>query len=139
MADASDCFQQTWLSLYQNKHKITDPTRISAWLTTTAKREAIRLSKQARSNPGEAESGEQVDKSMLPDEEMEDLERQALLRNAISHLEDRCRKLINLMFFSPDDVSYETIAKKLNIAFNSLGPIRRRCSCLLRLSQFDGK
>ncbi len=33
----------TWLRLVENLDRITEPSRLGAWLTTTAKRECLRL------------------------------------------------------------------------------------------------
>ncbi len=130
--DAADCFQQTWILLYNNRHKLQDPSRLSAWLVTTAKREAFRIKRRAGSDPGDDLANEQVDASRLPDEELLEVEKQAHLESAISQLEPRCQKLVEAFFFADEEQSYEEIAKSLGIASNSLGPIRRRCLERLR-------
>ncbi len=127
MADAGDCFQQTWLALYQHRKKIKDPERIAGWLATTARREAIRLSRRNRRHVEMEDETRQADSAALPDEELELLERQALLENGMARLDTRCRRLIELMFLAPEDWSYDQIAARLEIAPNSLGPIRQRC------------
>ena len=132
MADAADCFQQTFVLLYQNRQKITDPTRISAWLVTTAKRESIRLGRQSRNVREPEPSMEQADDSPVADELLDQVERQALLEVALRQLDDRCQTLLKALFFAPEDLSYEQVAKSVGIAFNSLGPIRARCLQRLR-------
>ncbi|MBK7141428.1 MAG: sigma-70 family RNA polymerase sigma factor [bacterium] len=127
MADAADCFQQTFVLLYQNRQKISDPSRISAWLVTTSKRESIRLSRQARAVRDSSVMAEQVDASPLADETLERLESQSRLEIGLGQLDDRCRALLRALFFSPEELSYEQVAKSVGIAFNSLGPIRGRC------------
>lgn len=131
--DAADCFQQTWVLLYNNRKKMQDPSRLSAWLVTTAKREAIRIKRRLGADPGDDSTNEQVDAAPLPDEELLQLERQSQLEIAIARLELRCRKLVDAFFFADDDKSYEEIARSLGIASNSLGPIRRRCLERLKL------
>ncbi|MGB5107552.1 MAG: sigma-70 family RNA polymerase sigma factor [Candidatus Zixiibacteriota bacterium] len=125
--DAADCFQQTWVLLFNNRHKLQDPARLSAWLVTTAKREAIRLKHRVGPDPGDDNSNEQVDAALLPDEELLQMEKQAQIEGAIQQLEPRCQKLVDAFFFADEEQSYEEIAKSLGIASNSLGPIRRRC------------
>lgn len=132
MPDCGDCFQQTWLSLYENRKKIKDPSRLSAWLVTTAKRETQRLLRLAKSDPDNPETEEHADPALLPDEELIQLERQTQLEIAIKELEPRCRKVVEAFFFSPEKLSYDDIAKSLGIAPNSLGPVRRRCLERLR-------
>jgi RNA polymerase sigma factor (sigma-70 family) len=125
--DAADCFQQTWLLLFNNRKKLADPSRLSAWLVTTAKREAIRLKFKLGADPGEVEDYDLVDQNPLPDEELIGLERQSQIETAIGQLDPRCRKLVEAFFFAEQESSYEQLAESLGIAPNSLGPIRRRC------------
>lgn len=132
LADAADCFQQTWVSLYHNRNTIQDLSRLSAWLVTTAKREVLRVIRQRQ----KIESGESLNKRAandpLPDEAVEQLERQACLEIAMKQLDPRCLEIIELFFFEPEDCSYDQIANSLGISVNSLGPIRRRCLDKLR-------
>ncbi len=137
MADAADCFQQTWVALYTNRRRITDPTRLSAWLVTTAKRESIRLYKRASAHSDLDDGPELADDARLPDEEMEHLETQGRLESGLRRLDERCRKLLIALFFDPEDRSYEQIAADLGIAMNSMGPIRGRC--LKRLKSLLGE
>lgn len=132
MADISDCFQQTWVSLYNHRKNLKNPSRLSAWLVTTAKREAIRLKKiAARTTDGDFDS-KVSDNQLLPDEELELLEHQAHLEIAIDQLDKRCQNLVELFFFAHEDLSYQEISTTLGIPMNSLGPIRRRCLERLR-------
>lgn len=126
-SDAADCFQHTWLMLWENRLKITNPDRLSAWIATTAKREALRIRRRESSSKRTQLSEQHIDGNPLPDEEVIRLEQQAHLESAIRELGPRCRKLVEFMFFAPEASSYEEIAEKLGVAFNSLGPLRRRC------------
>jgi RNA polymerase sigma factor (sigma-70 family) len=127
ISDVEDCFQQVWYLLYKNRNKITDPSRISAWLVTTSKRESIRLSRRSAGSDSEAEENSLADQSPLQDEELETVELQAHLEIALDLLDERCRQMLYAMFFAPENKSYEEIAQDIGIAINSIGPIRRRC------------
>jgi len=127
LADAADCFQETWVLLYKNRKKLRDPSRLSAWLVTTAKREGIRLRKTAKALSVEIENPAWDDPVPLPDEQVEQIERQAQLEIGLEKLDSRCRKIMEAFFFAPEEKSYEEISRSLGISFNSLGPIRRRC------------
>jgi len=127
MGDVEDCFQQVWYLLYKNRKKISDPSRISAWLVTTSKREAIRLSKRASSIDTDIEEIKVAASDPLPDEILEKIEEQVHLETGLKMLDDRCRDLLYAMFFAPENKSYDEIAKDAGIAVNSIGPIRRRC------------
>ena len=132
MADASDCFQQTWLLLFKHKRKITQPERLSAWLTTTAKREAIRIGQRQNRDVDIDAIPQVADVRPLADEEMENLERRSRLDSVMKRLDDRCRKLLNALFLEPESRSYEEIAEDLGFPKNSMGPVRSRCMAKLR-------
>lgn len=127
IGDVEDCFQQVWFLLYKNRKKITEPSRISAWLVTTAKREAIRLSRKSSSPDTNVDDIQLADRSPLQDAEMEHIELQAQLEIGLKMLDQRCREMLYAMFFAPENKSYEDVAKDAGIAPNSIGPIRRRC------------
>jgi len=127
MADAADCFQQTWVTLYRKRNSIHNPSRLSAWLVTTAKREVLRVKRrQARTERIDLLE-KQISLESLPDEELEQIERQAHLEVALKQLGLRCREIVEIFFFAPEEQTYDQIAKSLKISANSLGPIRRRC------------
>jgi RNA polymerase sigma factor (sigma-70 family) len=132
-AEAADCFQQTWVQLYSHRRKIDSPDRISAWLTTTAKREALRMRKRARRFVELDSSQPLMDSAPLPDEELWALERRARLESALERLDARCRELLTALFLAPDAKSYDQIATDLGLPKNSLGPSRSRC--LAKLSK----
>lgn len=127
MAEAGDCFQQTWLQLFLNRRKITSPDRISAWLTTTAKRESLRMRKRSSRHVELDESLPVADTRPLPDEEFDAMERRARLESALSRLDERCRSLLTALFLAPETRSYDQIAADLGVPKNSMGPVRSRC------------
>ena len=131
-ADAADCFQQTWVLLYQNRKKIQDPTRLSAWLVTTAKREALRTIRRAYRTSSDEPSPDTPGSDPLPDQALEQLELQSELERALKQIDSRCRALLQAIFFAPESRSYADIAADLGLAANSLGPIRQRCLKRLR-------
>lgn len=132
LSDAADCFQNTWVTLYTNRRSIENPKKISSWLVTTAKREALRLNRQKSKETDISDAGDNPDHRPLPDQELIELERQAQLEIALGEIDPRCRGILKEFFFSPESRSYEEIAKSLGISANSLGPIRHRCLRKLR-------
>jgi RNA polymerase sigma factor (sigma-70 family) len=42
-ADAAEVTQSTWTHLVENAGRLNDPTRVGAWLATTARRECLRV------------------------------------------------------------------------------------------------
>ncbi len=125
--ESRDCFQQTWTLLYENRTKITQPGRISSWLATTARREGLKL-RTARGGPDQdTNHNETTDPSPLADEQLEKIERQAILEIALGELDTQCEKLIKALFFSAKSSTYQVIAQELGISINSMGSNRQRC------------
>lgn len=133
MADTADCFQQTWVLLFRHRHRLHDPSRLSAWLVTTAKREAMRSRRRMARESGDPLELDSIAPDPLPDEALEQLERQAQLEIALKELDPRCRQVVEALFFAPEEKSYEEVARGFGLSVNSLGPVRRRC--LERLKQ----
>jgi RNA polymerase sigma factor (sigma-70 family) len=130
-ADVEDCAQYTWVALYRCRKSIKDPKALPKWLMQTARRRAVRMLQSSRRTTV-ADDGISIDPRPLPDEELLQLERRQELEEALSYLDDRCRRLIEELFFSPQGRSYADVARKLGIPANSLGPIRSRCLARLR-------
>ena len=63
---------------------------------------------------------------------MEELEREQYLREAISELSLRCRRLVQLLFFATTPVPYEEAASNLGVAKGSISFLRARCLKRLR-------
>ncbi len=132
MLDAADCFQNTWVALYTKRNTIDNPEKISSWLVTTARREALRLNRLKAKEVDVERAGDKSDQKPLPDETLVELEKQAQLEIGLGDIDPRCRKVLIEFFYAPESRSYDEIAKSLGISPNSLGPIRHRCLKKLR-------
>lgn len=135
--DAADCFQQTWSQLYQYRNRLEDPSRVSSWLVTTARREAMALQRLGRRFVDSEPTTEVDDSQPKPDEVLEELECQAQLEEALRQIDQPCQKLLHLFFFADEELSYERIAADMGLAANTLGAKRRRCLEKLRQILFE--
>ncbi len=127
MTEAGDCFQETWLLLYKNRHRIDTPDRLSAWITTTAKREALRLRRESRRFVEVSEEDLSSGVQSGPDMDMEALELRALLESGLQQIGERCEQLLRALFLASESASYDQLARDIGIPKNSLGPTRKRC------------
>lgn len=136
--DAEDCLQGTWLALYRTRRTIRDPQKLPGWLTKTARRQAYRIRQRGEQESTRREHADRPTETLLPDEELLKIERNAILQLAINQLDDRCRAIVLALFYAPEDKSYGDIAREIGLSINSLGPTRRRCLEKLReiLSDF---
>jgi RNA polymerase sigma factor (sigma-70 family) len=138
---AADVFQHTFAALLEHLDRIEHPERVQAWLVTTARREALRMASKPKAElaffendevDGQAGYEDVPGDELLPDEEIERLEEQNLIRTAIASLDERCRTLLKLLFYRPDSPPYAEIAAALGMPIDSLGPTRARCLQKLR-------
>ena len=145
--DAADVFQSVCVTLLERLPTLRNHEKISSWLMTTTTRECWRVAAQwkresplDRRDPEDAfdRLNELPGNAPLADEERELLEQQQIVRQAILALPDRCRKLISLLFYNKDDLSYTDVARLMKMPVASVGPTRARCLEKLRKS-LDGK
>jgi RNA polymerase sigma factor (sigma-70 family) len=138
---AAEIFQEVFTTLFQKLNDIDEPERLQAWLVTTARRKTWRtISKERRPRshvdtdiPSD-EAAAIRDEAPLPDEQLLILEEQHRIRTAVSLLDERCRKLLHMLFYRSEPPSYAELAASLGIPEGSIGPTRARCLAkLLRM------
>jgi RNA polymerase sigma factor (sigma-70 family) len=132
---AAEIFQDVFATLLEKIDEIEDPARLKAWMVTTAKRKTWRVTNREKRTEGfdaadEAE-GDAIasipDQSPLADDVLIELERQHVIRVAISALDERCRELITMLFYQAEPPPYSVIAERIGISEGSIGPTRARC------------
>lgn len=130
-ADAADVIQTTWLRLAENIDRLQDPSRVGAWLATTARRECMRtLRNRARELP--EEQPEPPAREVTPiDRRLVLADRNTELWSAFARLPARDRTLLRLLVTEPQP-SYEDIATALDMPIGSIGPTRGRALERLR-------
>ena len=138
---AADVFQTVFARLLEALPRIQDPSRLQAWIVTTAKREALlQLGRSRRTvsltpedDSDDAPTFEQVDQSPLPDEVVADLQQLDRLRIGLERLDERCRQLLRLLFAPEGEaMKYDAIARTMGMEVGSIGPTRARCLGKLR-------
>ena len=133
--EAAEIFQDVFTTLFQKLNDIEDPERLHAWLVTTARRKTWRTISKARGRlhsdvNTDVSADEAVairDETPLPDEQLMILEEQHRIRTAVSSLDERCRTLVQLLFYRTEPPSYAQLARSLGIPEGSIGPTRARC------------
>jgi RNA polymerase sigma factor (sigma-70 family) len=126
VADAEDCAQHTWLSLYRRRRAIKDPRAVPAWLIRTTHRQAVAIARRRGRFTAES-SHPAADRSPGPDARLEARELERHLRTALGQLSPRCRRLLNALYLDESGESYRQLAAALKLKPNSLGPLRSRC------------
>jgi RNA polymerase sigma factor (sigma-70 family) len=131
-ADGADVVQTTWMRLAENLDRLQDPSRVGAWLATTARRECLRtLRKLARERPAE-NLPEPLHGAVAPvDDRVLQADRDVSLWAAFARLSPRDQKLLR-MLVADSQFSYEEIGRALAMPTGSIGPTRGRALQRLR-------
>jgi RNA polymerase sigma factor (sigma-70 family) len=127
--DAADVFQSVCLTVLGQLEKLKDASKLSSWLMTITLRHCHRVKRRQRWNTVDLDQAEQelVSHSPLPDEVVQRLERERLVRQAVSMLNEPCRRLLTRLFLEKDPWSYDQIAKEMHLSPSTIGPKRERC------------
>ncbi len=132
---AEDVIQSTWLALVRNRESVQDPVAVGGWLTTTARREAWRVSQAAARDLPVDDADLAL---VLPDAESAESaavrrDERRRLWHAVDALPARCRQLLRIVAFEhrPD---YAQLAIELEMPVGSIGPTRGRCLAKLRVA-----
>ncbi|MBP6002317.1 MAG: sigma-70 family RNA polymerase sigma factor [Pyrinomonadaceae bacterium] len=131
---AADVFQEVFLTLLQKIDEIEQPDRIRSWIVTTAKFKTWGI---VRGEKGfyspeteedmEAEMASIRDNAPLADDMLIELEEQHLIRTAMLKLEERCQKIITMIYLRDPAASYVEVAASINVGETSISPLRSRC------------
>lgn len=131
---AADVFQEVFLTLFEKIDEIEQPERIRSWIVTTAKFKTwatVRASKGLYSPETEEEMDLEMsnlaDTSPLADELLIELEQQHLIRTAVAQLEERCRKILSMLYLNGAAASYSDVAAVVGVGETSISPLRSRC------------
>lgn len=126
--EAADIFQAVCLDLLTDLPKLREPRALPKWLIQTCYHKCLRHKRYAERVvlDGETES-RAADTSDLPQQLLVELEREQVIRDAISRMPDRCERMIRMLFFEDPPRRYQEVASELGLATGSVGFIRGRC------------
>lgn len=127
-ADVLDAVQMTWLRLAENAHRVRDPQRLGGWLTTTARREAMRILRHQTKHtliPAEAMAERAADLAGGPEQRLIGRETEQILNELVAELAPSRRTLLRALF-SDNPRRYRDVARTLGIPAGGIGPTRAR-------------
>lgn len=132
-ADAADVFQAVCLKLIEHLHELKDETKVSAWLITTTTRQCIHVRSQRMRESGTDEDFEEPVAAGVNVESIQiQVQEQQAIRDAVERLPERCRQLLELLYFDASNPSYEDVSRIMKMPVASIGPTRARCLDKLR-------
>jgi RNA polymerase sigma factor (sigma-70 family) len=131
---AADVFQEVFLTLFEKIDEIEQPEKIRSWIVTTAKFKTWGVVRSSRGlyspeteEEMELEMANLADASPLADEMLVEVEQQHLIRAALKMLEERCRKILSMLYLSDSPASYAEVAVAVGVGETSISPLRSRC------------
>jgi RNA polymerase sigma factor (sigma-70 family) len=131
---SADVFQEVFLTLLEKLDEIEQPEKIRSWIVTTAKFKTwgtVRSSKgmysPATEEDMEREMSNLTDDAPLADDMLIELEQQHLVRTALGKLEERCRKILSMLYLRAPSASYAEVADVVGVGETSISPLRSRC------------
>lgn len=140
--DAADVSQTTWLRLLEHIDRLEDPSRVGAWLATTARRECLRVLACAGRQTLVGDTAlldVRTDEPEL-DVRLLALEQHEQLQRALDRLPSRCALLLRVLM-EQDVPNYQRVAELMDMPIGSIGPTRARCLAKLRviLAEIDAE
>jgi RNA polymerase sigma factor (sigma-70 family) len=132
--DAADLFQAVCLDLVKELPRLRDPQALPKWLIQTTVHKVIKWRhKHQRYVAGDGTAlADTPDAGPLPDALVREFEEEQTLRDAIDVLPDRCRQMVDMLFFETPPRPYAEVAASLGLATGSIGFMRNRCLTKLR-------
>jgi RNA polymerase sigma factor (sigma-70 family) len=131
---AEDIFQEVFLTLFEKLDEIEQPDRIRSWIVTTAKYKTWAVIRGQRNvktpdtpEAMEAEIASIADVAPLADDQVIELEQQHLIRTALKQLEERCQKILSMLYLHDKTASYAEVANEIGVGETSISPLRTRC------------
>lgn len=67
------------------------------------------------------------DASPLADDVLIELEQQHQIRTALKELEERCQKILSMIYLRDSAASYAEVAAAIGVGETSISPMRSRC------------
>lgn len=134
--DANEIFQAVCLTLLKEIPTLREPKALPAWLIRSTSHQCLGWRRKQRRFADDPvhENYQPEDPARLPDNVLQQLEREQILRQVISEQSPECRRLIELLFFQTPPIPYAEAARRLGMATGSIGATRGRCLEKLRLA-----
>ena len=132
---AADIFQAVCLDLVAELPRLRDPQALPKWLIQTTLHKVSKW--RRRSERFVADGDERAEQAEAPETDMPDafireVQQAQAMREAVSGLSDRCRQMVQMLFFETPPRPYKDVASRLGVATGSIGFLRGRCLDRLR-------
>jgi RNA polymerase sigma factor (sigma-70 family) len=131
--DSADIFQAVCMDLLAELPSLREPKALAGWLIQVTRNKCFHRKREAQRHPTQdIGEDEPMETGESADSLVSELQQDQLLREALSELTPRCRRLVQMLFFESPTRPYLQVAKDLKLAPGSIGFIRKRCLDKLR-------
>ncbi len=131
--DANDIFQSVCLDLLSGLAGLREPKALPKWLIQTCYHKCLAVQRRAERHVDVEDDELPIGvEPAVPEDMLAELEEEEAVRNAVRELPERCRRMVQMLFYEDPPRSYDEVAQKLNLASGSIGFIRGRCLQKLR-------
>jgi RNA polymerase sigma factor (sigma-70 family) len=134
--DAADIFQAVCVDLLSSLPKLRQARALPKWLIETCYHKCLQYRAKSQKHAAlRNQSGEETEipaHQPLAESMLVELEKEQMLRQAISQLNPRCEQMVRMLFYENPPRAYEQVARELDLATGSIGFIRGRCLSKLR-------
>jgi RNA polymerase sigma factor (sigma-70 family) len=130
--DLADVFQDVFAALVRGLPRLRDARALCRWLSSTTDRIARAIALRRRRELALHQPIESGVDSLVGDAppvgaDLELVEEQALVRIALEGLPERCRTLLQALYYEDPTPDYAALSLRLRMPVGSLGPTRARC------------
>jgi RNA polymerase sigma factor (sigma-70 family) len=132
--DRHDIFQAVCLDVLKNLSSLRSASSLRYWILTITVRKCCALRKRHREEWGHEDDGSLA----ASDPRSNSMEiylaarRAEMLHEAMAELPDRCRSLLNLLFFNEEKTAYAQLGTMFGWSKDTVGSARLRCLDRLR-------
>ncbi|MGB6076675.1 MAG: sigma-70 family RNA polymerase sigma factor [Candidatus Acidiferrales bacterium] len=132
--DATDIFQAVCVELLSELPKLRKPKALPKWIMQVAAHKCFHHKRQLQRTEAREPDDDSFETSVPARAEgiLREAEKEQSLRDAVSELPPRCRRLIQMLFFEEPPRPYQQLAVELGLSTGSIGFIRQRCLERLR-------
>lgn len=130
--DVGDVFQEVFSALVRGLPRLRDARALCRWLASTTERIAFATALRRR-RENALRGGDEGTLETVAAEgpelgaPLEALEGQMRVRLALGAISERCRSLLDLLYYRDPAPDYREVSERLRMPVGSIGPTRARC------------
>jgi RNA polymerase sigma factor (sigma-70 family) len=130
--EAADIFQAVCLDLLSDLPRLREPRALPKWLMQACYHKCLHYRRKSQKHLAAPEADAEgiaadVENAPLPDHMLCEVEKEQMVRDALTELSPRCERMVRMLFFENPPRPYQEIARELDLATGSIGFIRGRC------------